>query len=425
MSGDLAAARDQLGTSVDIFRDLGDDIELAASLRERGFVEVFGGSLADAEWLLGEAEALSVRLDDPRGQAWVRQHQAWVAFLSGDGELAEQRLLLAAKGFTDIGDRSGANWATGLLAFLRFYEFRFDEAERLAVAVRSEANELGERWGPAMMDTLGGLHPALDRGLQRGRRAVTRRALHGFRELDDRFGMVQALGPRNRALVALGRDQEAERGLEEVLALGDLFGDLAFPLMAAAGTAVHLGLGERAVVVGESALERISAMGADGTETTVTYALGLCQTGAAETALAVLDGDRRRLPLRPRDAGGRRRAVRRRSATDRRRRRRLGARRGDLPRSGDGRCRGRGGRGPLGSDRSGDRRGSIAPGPPPTWPVMSWRRRWPRSATSTLLPGAEPGAADNDGQALRAGWRRVIAGLAGVDTSPEASAPGR
>ncbi len=282
MSGDLDGARDQLGSSVEVFRLLGDDVELAASLRERGFVEVFGGSLADAEWLLGEAEALSVRLEDSRGQAWVRQHQAWVAFLSGDGALAEQRLLLASKGFADIGDRSGANWAAGLLAFLRFYDFRFEEAERLAVASRTEANELGERWGPAMMDTLVA-SIRLWTGDFSEAEALSRRALHEFRALDDRFGLVQALGPRNRALVALGRDQEAERGLEEVVALGDSFGDLAFPMMAAAGTAVHLGLGARAVVVGETALERVTAMGADASETSVTYALALCQTGQRST----------------------------------------------------------------------------------------------------------------------------------------------
>ena len=56
--GDLAGARRELGSSVDIFRELGDDTELAASLRERGLAEVFGGSLSDAEWLLGEAEGL-------------------------------------------------------------------------------------------------------------------------------------------------------------------------------------------------------------------------------------------------------------------------------------------------------------------------------------------------------------------------------
>ncbi len=287
MAGDLDSAREQLGRSVDIFRELGDDTELSASLRERGFAEVFGGSLADAEWLLGEAEALSDRLDDPRGQAWVRQHQAWVAFLSGDITLAEQRLRRASSGFTELGDRSGRNWASGLLAFLRFFAFRFEEAEELAIEVRTEATELGERWTPALMNSL-----LASIRLWAGRfneaEELSRRALVEFRELDDRFGLVQALGPRNRALVALGRHHEAERGLEEVLSVGDLFGDLAFPMMAAAGTAVHLGLGERAVVVAETALERVAAMGANGSETKVTYALALCQTGQAEAALAIL-----------------------------------------------------------------------------------------------------------------------------------------
>ena len=104
--GDLVDARRELGESVEIFRALGDDIELATSLRERGFAEVFGGSLSDAEWLLGEAEALSDRLGDRRGRAWVRQHQAWAAFLSGDTALAETRLMAAAQEFDLLGDRA-------------------------------------------------------------------------------------------------------------------------------------------------------------------------------------------------------------------------------------------------------------------------------------------------------------------------------
>ena len=288
MAGDLVSARHQLSRSVDIFRELRDDIELAASLRERGFAEVFGGSLDDADWLLGEAEGLCERLDDRRGRAWVRQHQAWVAFLSGDVELAEKRLLLASSEFSELGDRSGSNWATGLLAFVRFYAFRFDEAEALAVGVRSEAIELGERWGPAMMDSLLA-SIRLWTGNFVEAEQLSRRALTEFRDLNDRFGMVQALGPRNRALVALGRDQEAERGLEEVLAIGDSFGDLAFPVMAAAGTAVHLGLGERAAVIGEIAVDRITAMGADRSEAVTTYALALCQTGQPEQAMALLE----------------------------------------------------------------------------------------------------------------------------------------
>lgn len=288
MSGDLDQARRELSRSVDIFRELRDDIELAASLRERGFAEVFGGSLADADWLLGEAEALSDRLGDRRGRAWVRQHQAWVAFLSGDVVLAEQRLMLASAEFSDLGDRSGSNWATGLLAYVRYYSMRFAEAEALAHAVRSEAVELGERWSPAMMDSLLASIRLWSGNFAEAER-FSRRALKEFRDLDDKFGIVQALGPRNRALIALGRDADAERGIEEVLAHGDRFGDLAFALVAAAGAAVHLGLGERAVVIGERAVEKMSLMGANAAETSVTYALALCQTGRAEEALAICE----------------------------------------------------------------------------------------------------------------------------------------
>lgn len=286
--GDLDGARRELGASVEIFRALGDDIELAASLRERGFVEVFGGSLNDAEWLLGEAESLSERLNDLRGRAWVRQHQAWVAFLSGNTELAESRLLAARQEFERIGDRTGRGWAMGLLAYARFNERRFEESEALATEVRREATELGDPWAPAMMDSL---IAAIRLWSSRFGEAeeLSRRALTNFRQLGDKFGIVQALAARTRALVALGRTHEAERGIEEALAMSDSFGDLSFPMMAAAGAAVHLGLGERAVTISHEALERSEAMGADGTECRTTLALALCQVGSADEALAVLD----------------------------------------------------------------------------------------------------------------------------------------
>lgn len=286
--GDLTGARRELGTSVDIFRELGDDAELASSLRERGLAEVFGGSLGDAEWLLGEAEALTERMQDARGRAWVRQHQAWVAFLSGDAALAESRLLTAAQEFDLLGDRFGRGWAAGLLAYVRFYQRRFEEAEALAVEVRRDSLELGDPWAPAMMDSL---IAAIRLWSARFVEAeeLSRRALTSFRQLGDKFGAVQALSPRMRALVALGRTHEAERGIEESLAMSDSFGHLSFPMMAAAGTAVHLGLGDRGLAISEQALERSEAMGADGSESRVTLALALCQVGRADEAMAVLD----------------------------------------------------------------------------------------------------------------------------------------
>ncbi len=286
--GDLAKARRELGASVDIFRELGDDTELAVSLRERGLAEVFGGSLSDAEWLLGEAEALTERMHDVRGRAWVRQHQAWVAFLSGDAALAESRLLTAAQEFELLGDRFGRGWAAGLLAYVRFYQRRFEEAEALAVEVRRDSLELGDPWAPAMMDSLiAAIRLWSSRFVEA--EALSSRALTNFRRLGDKFGVVQALAPRMRALVALGRTQEAERGIEESLAMSEAFGELSFPMMAAAGTAVHLGLGDRALAISQEALARSVAMGADGAESRITLALALCQVGRADEALAILD----------------------------------------------------------------------------------------------------------------------------------------
>ncbi len=286
--GNLHAAREELGASVEIFRELGDDIELAASLRERGFAEVFGGSLEDAEWLLGEAEGLCERLGDRRGQAWVRQHQAWVAFLSGDTVLAEQRLLMSAQDFDLLGDRAGRGWASGLLAYVRFYQGRFDEAEALANTVRQESVALGDAWAPAMMDSLVASIRLWSTRFGEAEE-LSRKALHAFRQLGDRFGAVLAMGPRMRALVALGRAHEAERGIEEALTISESFGDLAFPAMTAAGAAVHMGLGERTVAIAELAVERTVAMGAEGSETRVTLALALCQAGRPDEALVLLD----------------------------------------------------------------------------------------------------------------------------------------
>jgi len=267
----------------------GADIEreLASSLSERGFVEVFGGSLDDADRILGDAEELALRLGDERRLAWVRQHQSWVAFLSGDAEAAEQRLAAAAGLFDELGDRVGSSWASGLLAYLRFFERRFDDAERLAIEVRNDAISLGERWAPSMMDSL-----LASIRLWSGRfgdaEELSRKALLGFREMGDRFGIIQALVPRMRALVALGRESDAERSMEEVMSLADAFGDLAMPTLAAAGTAVHLGLGQRAVSLGEDGLARLEAMHADGTEANITLALAFCQVGEPEQALAQL-----------------------------------------------------------------------------------------------------------------------------------------
>ena len=287
LEGDLVDARVKLGRAVEIFRELDDDAHLAAALRARGFAEVLGGSLPDARWYLGEADGVYARLGDERGRAWVEQNRAWVAFLSGDNEAAERQLDHSILTFEQLGDQLGANLARGLLAFVRYFERRFDDAEALAQEVAVEARRWGDEWGYSMMQVLGA-----NLRLWTGRLAeaaqYAERALVGFRRLGDRFGILQAMSPLNRARVALGRSADADRGVEEVLALSEAFGSLAFASVAAAGVEMHLGNGARAVELARQSVERMDHTGSELDETRVVLAMALCQTDRAEEALAEL-----------------------------------------------------------------------------------------------------------------------------------------
>jgi class 3 adenylate cyclase/tetratricopeptide (TPR) repeat protein len=287
-SGDLAGARRELGRAIELFRDGGDDQALANALRVRGFAEVFGGQLADAEWFLGEADSLYEKLGDERGRAWVRQHEAWVAFLAGDTDEAEKRLESAAATFADLGDRAGVSWANGLMAYVRYFQRRFPEAEALATEVEEQSRGWGEQWAPMMMQTL-----LANLRLWSGRfdeaERFAEKAVQGFRRIGDRFGAVQALAPLNRARVALGKFDEAERGIEEVLSMSDAYDEMGFPLIAAAGSAMHLGDPDRTVAFARQAGERALDTGAATNEIAAVMAVGLCQARRGDDALAAID----------------------------------------------------------------------------------------------------------------------------------------
>jgi len=129
-------------------------------------------------------------------------------------------------------------------------------------------------------------------------RAAAERSLAGFRRIDDRFGIVQALSTLNRVYVALGHTAEADRSVEETLALSGSFGELAYPLIAAAGTAMHLGNGKRAVEFSSEAVSRLDTTGANVDEGRVIAAFGLLLQGDADATLArLLDVDVERSPL--------------------------------------------------------------------------------------------------------------------------------
>jgi class 3 adenylate cyclase/tetratricopeptide (TPR) repeat protein len=287
MSGDLVAARRDLGHAVAEFRELGDEARLGEALRARGFAEVFGGSLSDAEWFLGEADATFERIKNQRGRAWVLQHLAWVSFLGGDHASSELRLAAAIRAFEQLGDRGGVNWSRGLLAYVRHFARRNADAEELAANVYEESRRYGDEWGASMMLNLRASIRLWSGDIEAARQ-LGDKALAGFRRIEDRFGMVQTLATLNRALVAAGRSTEAERGVEELLSLSGAFGPMSFPSMAAAGASMHAGNGERAASLATEALGRLDTTGVNIDEAHVVLAFGLLQTGATDDAMSTL-----------------------------------------------------------------------------------------------------------------------------------------
>jgi class 3 adenylate cyclase/tetratricopeptide (TPR) repeat protein len=288
MQGELDAARRELDCAVALFRELDDPGPLADGLRARGFAEVFGGSLSDARRFLDEAMEIYHRIDDERGHAWTHQSLAWVAFQSGDFADAETQLLEAEERFEAIGDRSGVSWAQGLRAYVAYFVRRFDDAEALAITVESEARRWGQPWPALMMQTL-----LANLRLWTGRLAdaeeLAERALTGFREMNDRFGVMQALVPLNRARAGLGKKADAKRGVEEAIALGQSFGELSMALQGAAGVAVHIGAGDKALEVADQVLERHRSTGTSEHEAWVLQALARLQVGDVDGAMAAIE----------------------------------------------------------------------------------------------------------------------------------------
>jgi class 3 adenylate cyclase/tetratricopeptide (TPR) repeat protein len=288
LQGDLARARQEHDIAIELFRRLDDRPRLANSLRERGFAEVFGGSLPAARRHLDEAMELYHTIDDPRGHAWTHQRLAWVAFQAGDYADAEQQLLEAQEIFDSLGDRGGVSWAAGLRAWVSYFQRRFDEAESIALSVEAEARRWGDTWPSLMMQTL-----LANLRLWTGRLAdaeqFSERALNGFRAMDDRYGIMQALAPLNRARVAIGKKADVRRGVEESIALGHTFGELSMALQGAAGVAMHQGAAAQAFQLAEQVLERHRKSGTADHEAMVLLALAHCQNGDVDAAVAAIE----------------------------------------------------------------------------------------------------------------------------------------
>ena len=161
----------------------------------------------------------------------------------------------------------------------------------------TDARQWGDEWGAAMMLNLQA-SIRLWRGEIDDARGLAERALAGFRRIEDRFGIVQALGTLMRADIGLGRIADADRTVEEVLALSDAFGRLSYAFIAVAGAAMHMGHGERAADLAAKAVDRLDRAGANVDEARVVLTFGCLLTDDVDGALShLLDVDVERSPF--------------------------------------------------------------------------------------------------------------------------------
>lgn len=276
-------ARAALGRSVGLLRDAGLSGPLARSLRSRGYIELFNGSLPEAEWFFGEADSLYAAMGDQAGRAWIEQHRALAAFLSGDLDAAERRLDGVVETMEALGDHNGADWARGLLAFVAFFRRDFAGASALARQVGEAASARGDEWAETMMLTLDA-HLDLWTGQLARAQQRAEIARQRFRRLGDPMGIVQSASVLVRAQVARGLFDDAGGAAQELLSMAETSPLGTFALVSAATASFHSGDSAAALSLAQRAEERMRLAGIVSLDPVLLQVLAQVQAGHLDAA---------------------------------------------------------------------------------------------------------------------------------------------
>ena len=191
--------------------------------------------------------------------------------------------------FAELGDHGGLAWTDGLMAFVRFYQGRVQEARELGTQVLRESERRADRWGQGMMLLV---LAAIDLWEGRTSRAeeYSQRSVALLRSLGDSMGLEQALGVRSRALLMLGRVAEGNAAIAEAASLvhAERFAD-------------HARMASAVVLGDTSAFDDLEALaatmpddGSDGfsqVESQVVVSLGLAQLGELDRGRRAHRGD--------------------------------------------------------------------------------------------------------------------------------------
>jgi tetratricopeptide (TPR) repeat protein len=227
--------------------------------------------------------------------AWANQNLAWIAFMRGESDEAEERLQNAVSMFEDIGDWGGLGWARGLLAWVYFSRGMLREAEELASKQIAEARDQGDRWALGMMTMLlassqhwqGNLTASVE-SLESARQI--------FVDINDNWGELRAIVPLARGLQAIGQRREADLLWRDAEAIVEHYPagskERLMPAYLGIELAIQRGDGAAALDLMERAAALVSndwdPASPGGDENSVNRALALTMVGRADEGVPTL-----------------------------------------------------------------------------------------------------------------------------------------
>jgi ATP/maltotriose-dependent transcriptional regulator MalT len=188
---DHVAAEQRLRAAVEIWRRVGDDVQLANGLFLLGRVELLRGQRAAAMPLLEESLAYAERAGHHSMQILVRLWLAQVAFEDGDDDATRMQAERVLGGGDAVGSPRDSCFALQLLGNVEARQDHADRARELLEASLAYGREVG-RWLAAW--------PALDlaellieQGDYMSPRGLLREALMTYRDAGDRLGVARVL----------------------------------------------------------------------------------------------------------------------------------------------------------------------------------------------------------------------------------------
>lgn len=224
--GDFASARSRYEESLAIFRELGDKLGVANSLGNLGIVAGNEGDYASARSLYEESLAIRRELEDKRGIANSLNDLGILAVDQGDYASARSLYEESLAARRELGDKQGIATSLNNLGNVAFHEGDYGSARSLNDESLAIYRELGDNRGIAnSLNDLGIL--AVDQLDYASARSLLGESLAIYRELGDTYSIAWSL----EGLASLAVSQEQTKRAAHLYGAADsLRQDLGAPL---------------------------------------------------------------------------------------------------------------------------------------------------------------------------------------------------